>query len=487
MSQALSQIISQSMRLEQRLTPQLIQSMAILQMPVADLEALVAEELEKNGALEVEERVENTESPQPDNELTLTKTVAEEAASFERLERLARENDLDSEEARMFASRRRSNDGERDGKMDAMANTASRSAGLQDYLIRQWVMLDLSDEVRRAGEAVINHLDADGYLRVSLEEIAAEKTRPPVSAETIDWALFEVQNLEPYGVGARDVRECLLIQLEALAGDNRIERVLIENHLEDIAGNRLPAIAKATGYAMGEITEAIKAIRTALHPHPGYLVADRIVPVIRPDVLVEFAETGGGLTVRLARGNTPRLRISTQYVEMAKDKSNGRDVRDFARKRIEAAAAMIDAVGFRRSRLLDVAQSIIEKQPEFFELGPQWRKVMRMSELAKELDCDPSTISRTVADKYMQTPRGIFPLRGFFTGGTETEDGRITSWDTVKARVAEIIKAENAQSPLNDERIAEMMEKEGIHLSRRTVAKYRQQLDIPTARQRKQF
>jgi RNA polymerase sigma-54 factor len=251
--------------------------------------------------------------------------------------------------------------------------------------------------------------------------------------------------------------------------------------------NRLPAIAKATGYSIGEINEAIKAMRSTLCLHPGYLVGDRSVPAIRPDVIIEYADTGDGLTVRLARGNVPRLRIRDDVAALAKSRKNGKATRDFARKHVEAASALIDAIGFRRGRLLDVANALVEKQRDFFDVGPQGLKVCRMSDLAAELGCDPSTISRTVADKYMQTPRGIYPLRYFFTGGTETENGESMGWDRVKTRVRELIDAEDKKAPLNDDQIAGLLKKEGIEISRRTVAKYRQQLDIPAARQRRQY
>jgi RNA polymerase sigma-54 factor len=277
------------------------------------------------------------------------------------------------------------------------------------------------------------------------------------------------------------------LQLNAQPGDNRIERMLIENHIEDITHNRLPAVSKATGYSLGEIGEAIKAMRSTLCLHPGYLVGDRSVPRIRPDVIVDYAETGGGLTVRLARGNAPSLRISANLAELARKKTNNKQTRDFARKHVEEAAALIDAVNFRRSRLLDVARAIVEKQQEFFESGPEGLQVCRMSDLATELECDPSTISRTVADKYLQSPRGIYPLRYFFTGGTETGDGKTTSWDSVKVRVKELIEAEDRQAPYSDDRVAALLKEEGIEISRRTVAKYRQQLSIPSARQRREF
>jgi RNA polymerase sigma-54 factor len=228
-------------------------------------------------------------------------------------------------------------------------------------------------------------------------------------------------------------------------------------------------------------------MRSSLCLHPGYLVGNRTLPPIRPDVIVQYSETGGGLTVRLTRGNTPHLRVRDDVASLAKSKENGKETREFARKHIEEAAALIDAVNFRRQRLLEVTRAIAEKQRDFFDVGPSGLKVLRMSDLATELGCDPSTVSRTVADKYLQTPRGIFPLRYFFTGGTETEDGETVGWDRVKSRVHELVDVEDRKSPLKDDQIAALLMKEGIDISRRTVAKYRQQLNIPAARQRRQF
>ena len=481
MSQSLSQVMGQYMRMEQRLTPQLIQSMDILQLNMMALENRVAEELERNIALEVEEpeRTAPAEGARDDRH------AVTDADSFNRLDRFAREYDLDVVDA-AYVPRRAAPAGDRDPKMEAMANTASRPAGLDEYLLSQWRVLEIDPETRRAGDAIICHLEEDGYLRTRLDEIA-DSTRPPIPMETLERALQLVQGLEPVGVGARDYQECLLLQLDALPGDNRIERVLIQNHLHDIEKNRYPAIVKATGYAIGEIQEAIKAITSTLVLHPGYLVVDRQVPRIYPDVIVDYSDRNGELEVRLADGNTPRLGVSRKYAEMLRSRENGRDVRDFVRKHVEAANALIDAIRYRRGRMGAVAEAIVERQRDFFDVGPQGLKLLRMSELAERLGCDPSTISRTVADKYMQTPRGIFPLRYFFTGGTETDDGTSMSWDSVKVRVKEIVEKEDASNPLNDDQIAAALRKEGIDISRRTVAKYRQQLDIPSARQRRRF
>lgn len=487
MSQFLSQSLNLQMRLEQRLTPQLIQSMAILQKPVAELEAHINEALEGNAALEVAE-------PEPSDETDGPNAAGDggsesdpaEANSFERLDRYARDYGLDSGERSPFPARHATPTGERDAKMGALANTAGREISLHEYLLDQWALLELDDEVSRAGIALIDNLDPDGYLRMTLECVA-ESVRPPLDHATLERALEEIRRLEPTGVGAGDVMECLLLQLAALPGDNRVERTLIEKHLNDITHNRLPAVAKATGYSVGEINEAIRAMRSTLCLHPGFLVGDRSVPSIRPDVIVEYAETGGGLTLRLTRGNLPELRIRDDVLAMAKSKTNGKITRDFARQQIEEASALIDAVSFRKNRLLEVSRAIVEKQREFLDVGPEGLKIFRMSDLAAELGCDPSTISRTVADKYMQTPRGIFPLRYFFTGGTETDSGESVGWDRVKTRVAELVEAEDTKAPLNDDRIAALLKREGIEISRRTVAKYRQQLEIPNTRQRRKF
>lgn len=485
MSQYLSQHLGQQMRMEQRLTPRLIQSMAVLQKPVADLEAYVEEALESNAALEIVEPQQEDPARKNDDR-PASKTGDSEAGEFARAERFSRENVPDWQDHPAYARRHVAPTGEPDAKMGAMANAAGREINLTEYLRNQWSLADVDDETRAAGDAIIDKLDPDGYLRASLEEVA-QSARPQVSVEAVQRARPMVQRLDPLGVASLDMKECLLLQLEALPGDNTIERVLVERHLDDLSHNRLPAVSKATGFSLGEINEALKAMRTMLHLHPGYLVGDRSVPPIRPDVIVDYAESGGGLEVRLTRGNMPNLRLRKDVLALAKARGNGKKEREFARKHVEEASALIDAVSFRKTRLLQVAAALVERQREFFDVGPTGLKVCKMSDLAEQLECDPSTISRTVADKYVQTPRGIFPMRYFFTGGPETEEGESVGWDHVKTRVKELIDQEDKKNPLNDDQVASLLHNEGIDLSRRTVAKYRQQMNIPAARQRKKF
>jgi len=495
MSQYMSQHLSLGLRQEQRLTPQLIQSMNILQLPLLALEAHVREELERNPALESEDLdsapAETTEPAKPAEadelpeaaDLKPDAEVLHEAEGFSFLERLSREYDIDEGEGGF--TRRRQPTGERDAKMDAMANTASRPISLNEYLQGQWAFVEVSDRVRQTGELILNYIEDDGYLRTPLEQIA-EQHVPPFTVPEMEEALSWVQTLEPPGIGARDLKECLLLQLDALPGEHELERVLVERHLADIEKNRFPVIAKVTGRSIEELKEAVHKL-SRLHPHPGYLVVDREVPRIVPDVIVDYAEDDDGYTVRLARGNSPRLRISETYRRMLAEARQDKQAREFLRRNLESAGALIDAITYRRNRLLEVAEEVVQRQRDFLDNGPSSLKVLRMSELAEKLGCDPSTISRTVADKYVQTPRGIFPLREFFTGGSDSGHGEATSWDSVKVRVMVIIEAEDRKNPLNDDEVAARLQAEGIEVSRRTIAKYRQQLHIPSARQRREF
>ena len=465
--------------------------MNILQLPLLALEAKIREEMERNPALEDE--LERPEMPAPseaegDRELG-REEGSQEAEAFSRLERLSREYDFDDSDQSF--GRPRQPTGERDAKLDAMANTASRPESLHEYLMRQWHFVELPDRLRKAGELIINYIEDDGYLRTPLAEIA-EQDIPPFTVDEMEEALSWVQTLDPPGIGARDLRECLLLQLDMIDPEeeddphHELARRLVQDHLSDIEKNRFPAISKATGASIEEIKAAVRSLRK-LTLHPGSLVVERNVPVIAPDVIVEYAEEGDGYTVRLARGNSPRLRISDTYRRMLAEYRGDKEAREFLKRNLESASALIDAIQYRRNRLLEVAQEVVERQRDFLDYGPSGLKVLRMSELAEKLGCDPSTISRTVADKYVQTPRGIYPLRYFFTGGTESSDGEATSWDSVKARVREIIDQEDKKRPLNDDEIAEKLKKEGLDVSRRTIAKYRMQLNIPTARQRREF
>jgi RNA polymerase sigma-54 factor len=504
---------SQQMRLEQRLTAQLIQSMEILQLPLAALEARIRSELESNPVLEEAEREPTLSVETPTESPPASEANTHEAESFERLEQMSRALELDPGD--LPFGRGRGSAGERDSKLDAMANTATRGESLSETLLAQWKLVDASEPVKKAGHVLIDWMDEDGYLRTGAEhhprkgngdtgeatpliirrtneetealmdEIAHSRT-PPIDADVLDEALVLVQSLEPTGVGARDLTECLLIQLDHSPECDELQAELVREHLVDLAKNKFPEVARRTGRLIEEIKAALRSIGKLNH-HPGLLVRPSSVPKVTPDILVDYAEDGDGYTVRLARGNNPRLQISSSYRQLLSDKSQDKQAREFIKKRIEAASTLIDAIHYRRDRLLEIGRIIVERQREFFDFGPQFLKVLYMRDLAEELGCDSSTISRTVDDKYLQCPRGIYPLRIFFTGGFEDASGVAVSWDAVKAQVKEVIDAEDKNKPLRDDEVAAIMEERGVKISRRTVAKYRSQLNIPTYQLRKGF
>jgi RNA polymerase sigma-54 factor len=464
--------------------------MDILQLPTLALDARIDQELDANPALEI---VADEPAPaaapepagddRPEGEVQAV-IVAGDAHDFERLDRLVREYDWFEDEPEYRGTRSRARAAEEgDFKLDAMANTAARPVGLHEHLHAQWRMAELDPRVRQIGARIIDQIEASGRLATPLEQIASEVT-PPATPEEVSGALAAVQRLEPAGIGARDVRECLLLQLEALPGDNELEKRIVREHLADVQKNRLPAIAHALGIELDEVQAALEVLAT-LALQPGH--EERAMPRIVPDVVVEYDERTDRYEVRLTRGNTRELRIAPEFRELLEQARDDKTTRDFVKQKIEAASAIIDAVRYRRERLLDVARAVVEAQREFLERGEQHLRVLRMSDLAARFNCDPSTISRTVDEKYMQTPRGIYPLRMFFTGGAETDDGEALGWASIKAKVQEIIAAEDRHRPFSDDEIVTRLRTEGIDIKRRTVAKYRGQLGIPAGRQRRAF
>ncbi|MFO0837704.1 MAG: RNA polymerase factor sigma-54 [Phycisphaerae bacterium] len=495
MSQILSQVPRHLLLQQQRLTPQLIQAMDILQLPVMALEARISQEIDGNPALEFavgddeSSEAPAAESPRTDddgvrNDQALT--IGEGPQDFARLDSLVREYEWGDDDFEYRGARSRAASLEdSDQKMEAMANTAARPISLQELLNDQWRMADVDEPTREIGSRIIELLDDSGRLNTSLEQIG-ESATPPATLKQVEDALARVQLLEPPGVAARSLQECLLLQLEALPGDHELAYRVIEDHFEDLRRNRLPLIAKALGVDVAEIKQALHVVGR-LSLHPGLEITDRHAPPIVPDVLVDYEEETDSYTVRLARSNARELRISPEFREVLERARDDKQARDFLKQKIEAANAIIEAVRYRRERLLDVAKAVVEAQRDFLDHGEQHLKVLRMSDLAGRFNCDPSTISRTVDEKYMQTPRGVFPLRRFFTGGAEAGNGEMLGWDSIRARVQEIVAEENKAAPLNDDEIVDRLLAAGIDIKRRTVAKYRSQLGIPTARQRKQY
>ncbi|MCC7146926.1 MAG: RNA polymerase factor sigma-54 [Phycisphaeraceae bacterium] len=521
----------QHMRMEQRmkLAPRMIQSMEILQLPAAALEERLEQELSSNPTLELREAGPDEEELQIERDQEQRDTregerelVVEDRAEgketgsdpgaagtknaddFERLSNIAEEygeawESNTYETSDNWPMRYRGGDGERDAKMDAMANTASRPQSLGEQLLDQWHLVECSPRLRAAGELIIEHIDEDGYLRTSLDKLAQTGSENFTLAELEAALKLVQQSLEPVGMGARDIQECLLLQIDAkiaelqnspqkqIAGtDFTVERLLISDYLKDIEANRLPKIARSTGLTVEQINQAKLNLRL-FHPHPGRMLATDTPHRITPDAVIDYDEEHDRYTARLSSDRLPSVQINTQYVRMLREGGLDRKTKEFLGNNLRSARWLLEAVEQRHSTLLRVINVVIEAQRDFFDQGPQYLKPLPMTTVADQLGIHVATVSRAVSEKYVQTPRGVFPLRMFFSGGTATESGEEMSWAAVQAKLKEIIDAEDKANPLSDDELVVKLKAAGIDIARRTVAKYRKQLNIAPARQRRQF
>ncbi|MFW6133104.1 MAG: RNA polymerase factor sigma-54 [Planctomycetota bacterium] len=478
---------------QMKLSPRIIQAMEILQLPVMALQERIDAEMEANPVLEQRESGDPEQAPAredyPDDRGEHDMVVDESNGNSEDFERLAEFTDEygpDFIAATGEAPRRAADPEAGDRKMEAMANTAAPAETLNEHLLKQWAFVEAEERTGAAGRAIINNLDDDGYLRVGLGDLAARSEG--VTEADLEAALRLVQGLEPTGVGARDLQECLLIQLRAEADAGRdvsLETELVRDFLRDIEANRLPQIARRLGRSVEQIKGAIENL-SHLNPRPGLLVGQRAAPVIRPEVIADL-DDDGNVVVTMDDGSTPELQISRAYRRMADDRRAANDVRQFIRKNIRSAQWLIGAIRQRRDTVRRVAQAVFDVQRDFLEQGPEALKPLPMAEVARRVGVHVATVSRAVAGKYAQTPLGIFPLRMFFSGGTKTTEGRDVAWDAVKAKLKEVVDAEDKSSPLSDDRLTEALKARGVEIARRTVAKYRKLLGIPPARQRREY
>jgi len=474
--------LHQSARMEQRLvqSPQMIQAMQILQLPTLDLVGRVEQELLENPFLEL---VESTES-KDDEDGRRDEAQPEDGDQAER-DRMIEDLERYDRDFGDSARSRFTNEEASDRKLEAMQNTAAAPQTLAEELIEQLAILDLDARHRDLAEYLIYSLDDKGYLAESLEEMAEAYGVAAVTADDVAMVLDDLRRIAHPAIGAHDLKDSLLLQIDALPVEDSLVRTLVEDHLEDITTNRLPRIAKATGASIEEVKDAIDAIRH-LDPYPGSAFGSEMATVITPDVVVE--EVDGRYEVRLTRARVPELTVSRTYRKMLGEISKGDAGYDFLRKRYEAARWFIDALHQRQSTLERIARAIFERQQEFLERGIKALHPLRMQEVADIVGVHISTVSRAVSGKYAQTPRGTYALKFFFTGGTEKETGEVASQVSIKQCIKELVEAEDRSHPLSDDQLAhELEEKHGIKIARRTVTKYRKALSIPASTQRKEF
>ncbi|MER3416115.1 MAG: RNA polymerase sigma-54 factor [Gemmataceae bacterium] len=476
---------SQQLRLQQKmiLAPRMIQSMEILQLPILALQERIEQELQDNPVLELKTDVEETTAPAPAESDTEPELVVNEQTGEEDFGRL---EDLSSEWEDYFDEGHRPSAGHAqelgEKRYELLQNVPCRPPSLYDYLDEQLRFFDAPPAVMALARLIIGNLDARGYLTVPLEDIVAQAGADATLAQAQE-ALRLVHKLDPPGVGARNLQECLLLQLTPDTPHLDLVRLLIERHLEDIEHNRLPVIEKRTGRSREEIRAAIAVLRT-LNPAPAAHFAPPTTAYVVPDLVVERDENGN-YQLRLTDDGLPEVHINRKYLEMLKQADQ--KTRDYLRRRLASAQWLIEAIKQRRQTLLKVAQAILARQRAFLEHGPDHIEPLKMQQIADEVGVHVTTISRAVDDKWIQTPRGVYPLRRFFTSGTIAEDGSQVAYEAIKRKLQELIAQEDKTNPLSDEELVAKLRAAGYPVARRTVAKYRKQLRIPSSRQRRDW
>jgi len=482
------------MRLEQRmkLAPHMIQSMEILQLPILALQERIEQELNSNPVLEIAEPSNPEEAEPVDEQLPddigekdlVVNTDNNKVEDFQRLDSISDDFNDYLQQAGSFRPRIR--DDQPDRKLEALKNTEAPPQSLHESLSEQWRMVDASEPLKKTGEMIIDYINDRGYLSVRLEQLH-NKDKNDFTLDDLKQALELVQKLEPSGVGARDLRECLLIQIAQSSEDMSFEQRLVSEHMDELLENRLPDIAKKMNCDIDSINRAI-ARMSKFDTSPGLQVSqDRNHPVTA-DVIVEPSGDGDGYSIRLADSSLPRLRINNYYAKMAKDTAVAEKTRKFLQNNILSARWIIDAIEQRKNTLLKVTKAVVKYQRDFFDKGRLYLHPLPMSKVADNVGVHLATVSRAVAGKYVQCSRGILPLRKFFSGGTEDANGEGLSWEAIRGKLQQIIDAEDKAKPLSDDKIRDKLAEAGIkNLARRTVAKYRKLLNIPAARFRKKY
>lgn len=447
--------------LQLRLSPQMLQRIEVLQLTTLDLAQLIEQELQENETLETVQ--DETEAP------------AEEAAPEDDWE--SAEDDWERREP-----------GEGPSRMEVMAATAAAPVTLEQHLRRQIDVLDAGPRERELALALAGALGERGWLELPLGEVETG-VQPPPTPDELEHALHLVQALDPPGVGARDLGECLLLQLQPDRPEYELLVALILNHLDDIAHNRIPRIARETGAPVDRVLAAIDVI-SHLDPIPGRRFGGSAVPHVRPDVVVR--QVGEDFEISIENDWVPSLTIGRRWLQLARDRGTDPELRKHIRGKIESAQSLIEAVEQRKNTLFRVASELVNRQADFLVHGPSGLRPLRMQEVADALGVHVSTISRAISGKYMQTPRGIVPMKALFTGEVPARDGlhgeEGASRAGVQELVRQIIAAEDRTEPLSDDAIVGILkQKHGLDIARRTVTKYRKALRLGSSRARRVY
>jgi RNA polymerase sigma-54 factor len=476
--------------LQQRLvmTPKLQQALKLLQMPTLELQQVLKQEVLQNPLLEeVDDAEMDEEEP----------AEAEESAESEEQEAKSEEGE-EPEESEAAKKERVEYDDYFEsgfGAGDGFANEENREdfvervpvakQSFSDYLMSQLRLVTEDERELAIGEYIVGSLDDSGYLTCSVEEIARSFGMDEGGIGPVEHVLKIIQTFDPIGIGARDLKECLLLQLEAKGLGASLAARIVRDHFEEFKQKKYLDLSKALKVSLKEIQEQAHVIGS-LNPKPGLdILADEPKYVI-PDLVVD--RIGDRYVVSLNDRNVPRLRISQAYRdELQQNVELDTEAKDFIQSRLKNAKWLIQTIEQRRRTMIKVMEAIVEEQHEFFEKGTASLRPLTLQQVASKINMHESTVSRVTTNKYVQTPRGVYELKFFFSSSLSTEDGEEISAKSAKLKIKTIIGKEDARRPLSDQKIADILKKDGLIIARRTVAKYREQLGILPARHRKQY
>ena len=460
---------TQNLSMQQVLAPQLQQSLVILQAPMLELRNIVQQELQTNPVLE-----EEAAEPSPDDRTQQNEDFQEE---FNQLAKL-------DEEWREYMSQNSGYNGRSDEDeerrqffFDSIANQET----LQQHLIGQINGAELDKGDRRLAELIIGNIDDNGFLQTSPEEMSANTG---VAVADLQRLTAVVQNFHPPGVGALDLRDCLLIQLRRMGKENTLEYQIISKHLDELGKRRFPEIARRLGVTVDQVQQAAYSIAT-LDPKPGAIFAPDPNNYVLPDVSVE--KIGDDYMVMLNGEQIPHLRISNAYKDLMSQGDSGGEVKDYIRDKIRSGKFLIKSIHQRQQTISNIANQIVSRQQEFLDNGTAYLRPMTMVQIAEAVGVHETTVSRAISGKYISTPQGVFEMRYFFTPGYQTATGESMSNTSVKEAILDLIKTESAINPLSDKDIVSILSERGIPIARRTVAKYRNELNILPSNMRKQY
>jgi RNA polymerase sigma-54 factor len=464
---------SQNLSLQQVLAPQLQQSLLILQAPLLELRNLVQQEMETNPVLE-----ELPDEPNSD-ERNDAETASDEKFK-EEFDKLAKLDD----EWRDYMAQSGSYTGrsqEADDKRQFFFDSIATQETLQQHLMGQLNQTVLNTNDRKTAKLVIGNIDDNGFLQTTPEEMALNTGIPKEDFENM---LTLIQSFYPPGVGARDLRECLLIQLKREGKQSSLEYKIISEHMPDLGKRRFPEIARRMGISVEQVQKCANNI-AQLDPRPGQVFAASPQNYVLPDVTVE--KVNGDYQVILNGEQIPHLRISNIYKDIMAQDGNGNEVKDYIRDKIRSGKFLIKSIHQRQQTISNIAHQIVKRQRDFFEHGSAHLKPMTMVQIADVVGVHETTVSRAISGKYISTPQGVFEMKYFFTPGYQTATGESMSNTSVKGAILDLVKNEDGNSPLSDKEIVEILSQRGIPIARRTVAKYRTELNILPSNMRRKY